>query len=56
MTAGRIAAYATCYVAGMLPYIYVPAMDTFAKKRGSWGDSSTLAGFVRHFLRKGVFD
>ena len=34
---------------------YVPLTDSLAKKRGSWGDSSTLGGFLRHFLRKGAW-
>jgi len=41
------------FLAGLLPYAYLPYASSH-KKQGSWGDSSTLQGFVHH-LRRGDY-
>lgn len=41
-------------VIGLSPYVFLWYSDTYARSRGSWGDCSTLDGFLRHFLRKGA--
>ncbi|XP_052275598.1 transmembrane protein 260-like isoform X2 [Dreissena polymorpha] len=47
-----------CFLLGLVPYIYLPLSSLFSKARWSWGDQSTLKGFMRHLLRAeyGTFD
>jgi uncharacterized RDD family membrane protein YckC len=42
------------FLCGLLPYIYLPLSSTFNKQHGSWGDSSSVAGFIHH-LRRGDY-
>lgn len=44
--------YAASFAAGMAPYLHMPLAHTFWRGRGSWGDTSTWAGFKAHFLRE----
>jgi hypothetical protein len=39
------------FVAGLLPYLLLPVTQAFAMQPGSWGDTRTLGGFLRHLLR-----
>lgn len=54
LSVSRVLQYAGVYLVGLTPYIYMPVIDTVALKPGSWGDTSTVSGFLRHFLRKGA--
>lgn len=38
---------------GMTPYTFMWYTDAYRPQPGSWGDSSSFEGFLRHFLRKG---
>jgi hypothetical protein len=40
------------FLAGLLPYIYIPIVANFNPQPGSWGHTATLSGFLHHFLRK----
>lgn len=40
------------FIIGLTPYLYLPIMATISHKHGSWGDVTTLSGFIHHFLRK----
>ena len=39
-------------LAGLLPYAHMPIWHTIWRGKGSWGDTSTFRGFVRHLLRQ----
>jgi hypothetical protein len=41
-----------CFIAGLLPYSYLPYIATHAPKQGSWGHLVTLQGLIHHFLRR----
>jgi hypothetical protein len=41
-----------CFLAGLLPYAYLPIAGSVAPKPGSWGQVDTLSGFLHHILRK----
>jgi hypothetical protein len=41
-----------CFLAGLLPYAYLPIASSIAPKPGSWGQVDTLSGFLHHILRK----
>jgi len=47
-----------CFLAGLVPYIYLPLSSMYSGARWTWGDQSTLAGFLKHLLREeyGTFD
>ncbi|XP_059952149.1 protein O-mannosyl-transferase TMEM260 isoform X2 [Mesoplodon densirostris] len=38
--------------AGLLPYIYLPISSYLHRARWTWGDQTTLLGFLTHFLRE----
>ncbi|MEQ2315432.1 hypothetical protein AMECASPLE_022256 [Ameca splendens] len=40
-----------CFIAGFLPYIYLPISSYLSTARWSWGDQTTLSGFLTHLLR-----
>ncbi|CAG10587.1 unnamed protein product, partial [Tetraodon nigroviridis] len=40
-----------CFLAGFLPYTYLPISSFLNKARWSWGDQTTLAGLLTHLLR-----
>lgn len=40
-----------CFVAGFLPYIYMPISSYLNTARWSWGDQTTLSGLLTHLLR-----
>nr|XP_005986572.1 PREDICTED: transmembrane protein 260 [Latimeria chalumnae] len=41
-----------CFFAGFLPYLYLPISSYLNRARWTWGDQTTLDGFLTHFLRK----
>jgi len=41
-----------CCLAGLLPYIYLPVSSLVNAARWTWGDQSSLRGFLTHFLRQ----
>ncbi|XP_029972209.1 transmembrane protein 260 [Salarias fasciatus] len=40
-----------CFLAGFLPYAYLPASSHINAARWSWGDQTTLSGLLVHLLR-----
>ncbi|XP_029350355.1 transmembrane protein 260 isoform X2 [Echeneis naucrates] len=40
-----------CFLAGFLPYIYLPISSYLNIARWSWGDQTTLSGLLTHLLR-----
>nr|XP_017516781.1 transmembrane protein 260 isoform X2 [Manis javanica] len=40
------------FSAGLLPYFYLPVSCHLNQARWSWGDQTTLLGFLTHFLRE----
>ncbi|KAG7277899.1 hypothetical protein CRUP_036299 [Coryphaenoides rupestris] len=42
---------ALCFVAGFLPYVYLPVSSSHNAARWSWGDQTSLSGFLTHLLR-----
>jgi len=42
---------ALCFVAGFLPYVYLPVSSSRNAARWSWGDQTSLSGFLTHLLR-----
>ncbi|KAM9354137.1 protein O-mannosyl-transferase TMEM260 [Pholidichthys leucotaenia] len=40
-----------CFLAGLLPYIYLPISSYLNTARWSWGDQTTLSGLLTHLLR-----
>ncbi|KAM4854009.1 protein O-mannosyl-transferase TMEM260 [Thomomys bottae] len=40
------------FAAGLLPYIYLPISSYINRARWTWGDQTTLRGFLTHFLRE----
>ncbi|XP_047623380.1 transmembrane protein 260 isoform X4 [Phacochoerus africanus] len=40
------------FTAGLLPYIYLPISSYLHQARWTWGDQTTLLGFLTHFLRE----
>jgi hypothetical protein len=42
---------ALSYIAGLLPYLYLPISSIYFPKRGAWGDMSSWTGFFRHLRR-----
>jgi hypothetical protein len=50
-TARRILVIAGCFIGGLLPYVYLPLADAY-KPAASWGNTSTIEGFLIHLLRR----
>ncbi|CAL8286647.1 unnamed protein product [Lota lota] len=40
-----------CFIAGVLPYVYLPISSSLNTARWSWGDQTTLSGLLTHLLR-----
>ena len=47
----RVLLLVFCVLIGMLPYVYLP-WRALNRVMDSWGNQSTLAGFLHHFLRR----
>ncbi|XP_026633897.1 transmembrane protein 260 isoform X3 [Microtus ochrogaster] len=43
---------ALAFSAGLLPYVYLPVSSYLNRARWTWGDQTTLRGFLTHFLRE----
>uniref|UniRef100_A0A671M4H2 Transmembrane protein 260 n=1 Tax=Sinocyclocheilus anshuiensis TaxID=1608454 RepID=A0A671M4H2_9TELE len=41
----------TCFLAGFVPYIYLPISSYLNRARWSWGDQTSLHGLLTHLLR-----
>lgn len=41
-----------CFIAGLIPYMYLPLAIKYNHQKGSWGYPLTIEGFLNHFLRK----
>lgn len=51
MGVGTWARAALAFVVGLAPYAQLPLAQGTHRQPGSWGDSTSLAGFWRHFTR-----
>src|SRR5260370_6477366 len=51
LTGRRLLVIASSFLAGLLPYVYLPLADLHAAAF-SWGNTSTAEGFVAHVLRR----
>jgi hypothetical protein len=51
LTPYSVAIYILSFLTGLIPYAHMPIAHTFWRNRGSWGDTTTLFGFIHHFLR-----
>lgn len=40
------------FIIGFMAYLYMPLAAIISPKAGSWGDVTSLTGFIHHFLRK----
>ncbi|XP_021508020.1 protein O-mannosyl-transferase TMEM260 isoform X1 [Meriones unguiculatus] len=40
------------FCAGLLPYVYLPVSSYLSHARWTWGDQTTLRGFLTHLLRE----
>jgi Protein of unknown function (DUF2723) len=49
-TIKRLLTIGACFVAGLIPYIYLPIAD-LRNAPVSWGHTSTFKGFLTHFFR-----
>uniref|UniRef100_A0A672N6H5 Transmembrane protein 260 n=1 Tax=Sinocyclocheilus grahami TaxID=75366 RepID=A0A672N6H5_SINGR len=41
----------TCFLAGFVPYVYLPISSYLNRARWSWGDQTSLHGLLTHLLR-----
>ncbi|XP_055361639.1 transmembrane protein 260 isoform X2 [Betta splendens] len=47
----RFVSLGGCFLAGFLPYVYLPVSSYLNTARWSWGDQTTLPGLLTHLLR-----
>ncbi|KAG3261386.1 protein O-mannosyl-transferase TMEM260 isoform X3 [Ictidomys tridecemlineatus] len=52
LSLGYLLNLSLCFSAGLLPYIYLPISSYLNHARWTWGDQTTLRGFLTHFLRE----
>uniref|UniRef100_A0A8C7A461 Transmembrane protein 260 n=1 Tax=Nothoprocta perdicaria TaxID=30464 RepID=A0A8C7A461_NOTPE len=52
LSLGHLLKLGLCFLAGLLPYLYLPASSYLNRARWTWGDQTTLQGFLTHFLRE----
>ncbi|XP_069452796.1 LOW QUALITY PROTEIN: protein O-mannosyl-transferase TMEM260 [Ovis canadensis] len=52
LSPGSLLKLSLCFFAGLLPYIYLPVSSYLNQARWTWGDQTTLLGFLTHFLRE----
>ncbi|NXP37139.1 TM260 protein, partial [Leiothrix lutea] len=52
LSLGRLLELGLCFLAGLLPYLYLPASSYLNRARWTWGDQTTFQGFLTHFLRE----
>lgn len=47
-----LAKLSVAFLVGFSPYLYLPLSGLLNPRQGSWGDVTTLSGFLHHFLRR----
>ncbi|XP_074852346.1 protein O-mannosyl-transferase TMEM260 isoform X2 [Carettochelys insculpta] len=52
LSLGYLLKLGLCFLAGLLPYLYLPASSYLNQARWTWGDQMTFQGFLTHFLRE----
>ncbi|XP_054017664.1 transmembrane protein 260 [Dryobates pubescens] len=52
LSPGHLLKLGLCFLAGLLPYLYLPASSYLNRARWTWGDQTTFQGFLTHFLRE----
>uniref|UniRef100_A0A663LUB2 Transmembrane protein 260 n=1 Tax=Athene cunicularia TaxID=194338 RepID=A0A663LUB2_ATHCN len=52
LSLGHLLKLGLCFLAGLLPYLYLPVSSYLNQARWTWGDQTTLQGFLTHFLRE----
>lgn len=52
LSLGSLLKLGLCFAAGLLPYVYLPISSYLSQARWTWGDQTTLHGFLTHFLRE----
>nr|XP_038949401.1 transmembrane protein 260 isoform X8 [Rattus norvegicus] len=52
LTLSLLLKLALAFSAGLLPYVYLPVSSYLSHARWTWGDQTTLRGFLTHFLRE----
>uniref|UniRef100_A0A8D0EGA7 Transmembrane protein 260 n=1 Tax=Strix occidentalis caurina TaxID=311401 RepID=A0A8D0EGA7_STROC len=52
LSLGHLLKLGLCFLAGLLPYLYLPVSSYLNRARWTWGDQTTLQGFLTHFLRE----
>jgi hypothetical protein len=52
LSLGSLLKLSLSFSAGLLPYIYLPISSYLNHARWTWGDQTTLRGFLTHFLRE----
>ncbi|XP_058018975.1 transmembrane protein 260 isoform X2 [Ahaetulla prasina] len=52
LTLSNVLKLSFCFLAGCLPYLYLPISAYLNKARWTWGDQTTFKGFMIHLLRK----
>ncbi|XP_060549527.1 protein O-mannosyl-transferase TMEM260 isoform X4 [Pantherophis guttatus] len=52
LTLSNVLKLSFCFLAGCLPYLYLPISAYLNKARWTWGDQTTFKGFMIHLLRE----
>ncbi|XP_025053726.1 transmembrane protein 260 [Alligator sinensis] len=52
LSLGHLLKLGFCFLAGLLPYLYLPVSSYLNCARWTWGDQTTFKGFLTHFLRE----
>uniref|UniRef100_A0A8C4U5U7 Transmembrane protein 260 n=1 Tax=Falco tinnunculus TaxID=100819 RepID=A0A8C4U5U7_FALTI len=52
LSLGHLLKLGLCFLAGLLPYLYLLASSYLNRARWTWGDQTTFQGFLTHFLRE----
>ncbi|XP_036995469.2 transmembrane protein 260 isoform X4 [Artibeus jamaicensis] len=52
LSPGSLVKLSLYFSAGLLPYAYLPVSSHLNQARWTWGDQTTLLGFLTHFLRE----
>ncbi|XP_029140430.1 transmembrane protein 260, partial [Protobothrops mucrosquamatus] len=52
LTLSNVLKLSFCFLAGCLPYLYLPISAYLNKARWTWGDQTTFKGFITHLLRE----
>lgn len=52
LSLGSLLNLGLCFSAGLLPYVYLPVSSYLNQARWTWGEQTTLLGFLTHFFRE----